>query len=77
MIFVFCSGSLSDHGWQVIVSVILTFPCMAGICFLIFEQHRVITLEIILCALELLLQSAEIVYAIIFIFSTCRTPTYA
>lgn len=74
-LFVF-AGSLSQHGWQVIVSVILIFPCMAGICFLIFEQNKVIMLEIILCSLELIIQFAEIFYAAMFCLTACRPITY-
>ncbi|XP_055306146.1 uncharacterized protein LOC129570523 [Sitodiplosis mosellana] len=69
-------SSLSKHGWQVIVSVILTFPCMAGIWYLIYFQEVSIQLEIILCALELMLQFTEIVYATIFTITACRPRTY-
>ncbi|XP_031638004.1 uncharacterized protein LOC116350366 isoform X2 [Contarinia nasturtii] len=69
-------SSLSRHGWQVIVSVILTLPCMAGMWYLIYFQEVAIYLEIILCALELMLQFTEIVYAILFTFTACRPRTY-
>lgn len=49
-------GSLSDHGWQVILSVFITIPCAAGVIFLIWKQTHVLKLEYILCALMLLLQ---------------------
>lgn len=77
LVFVlFHLGSLSRHGWQVIVSALLIIPCMCGICYLIFFQTEKIDLEIILCALELLLQSTELFYATIFTFTACRPRTY-
>lgn len=77
IIFFHClAGSLSRHGWQVIVSALLIIPCMMGICYLIFFQTTRIHLEIILCALELLLQSTELIYAIVFTFTACRPRTF-
>lgn len=70
------AGSLSRHGWQVIVSALLIIPCMMGMCYLIFFQTTIIDLEKILCALELLLQTTELIYATIFTFTACRPRTY-
>lgn len=69
-------GSLSDHGWQVILSVFITIPCAAGVIFLLGKQTHVLKLEYILCALMLLLQLTELVFAILFLFSLCKQPTY-
>lgn len=69
-------GSLSDYGWQVILSVFLTIPCAAGVLFLLFLQSEVLKLEYILCALMLLLHLAELVFATLFVFSLCKQPTY-
>lgn len=69
-------GSLSDHGWQVILSVFITIPCAAGVIFLIWKQTHVLKLEYILCALMLLLQLTELVFATLFLFSLCKQPTY-
>lgn len=63
-------------GWQVITSVFLTFPCALGVFYLFMLQHNTLKLEYILCALMLALHFAEIVYAILFLFSTCRPTTY-
>ncbi|XP_031638001.1 uncharacterized protein LOC116350365 [Contarinia nasturtii] len=65
-------GSLSKHSWQVIVSVILIFPCMAGIWYLIYIQKTNIYLEIVLCSLELLLQCVQLFYAAIFSVTACQ-----
>lgn len=69
-------GSLSDYGWQVILSVFITIPCAAGVIFLVWKQSHVLKLEYILCALMLLLQFTELVFATIFLFSLCKQPTY-
>ena len=69
-------GSLSDHGWQVILSVFVTIPCAAGVIFLLWKQSHVLKLEYILCALMLLLQLTELVFATLFLFSLCKQPTY-
>lgn len=69
-------GSLSDHGWQVILSVFLTIPCAAGVIFLLLGQQHNLRLEIILCGLMVLLQFVELVFATLFLFSLCKQPTY-
>ncbi|XP_065079558.1 transmembrane protein 216-like [Ochlerotatus camptorhynchus] len=69
-------GSLSDHGWQVILSVILTIPCAAGVGYLLFYQLHRLRLEYILCALMLSLQAAELLFAILFVFTLCRPTSY-
>ncbi|ETN64373.1 transmembrane protein 216-like [Anopheles aquasalis] len=69
-------GSLSDHGWQVILSVFLTIPCGMGVGYLLFYQLHRLRLEYILCALMLSLQAAELFFAILFVFTLCRPPSY-
>jgi transmembrane protein 216 len=69
-------GSLSDYGWQVILSVFITIPCAAGVIFLVWKQSDVLKLEYILCALMLLLQITELFFATLFLFSLCKQPTY-
>uniref|UniRef100_A0A182K942 Uncharacterized protein n=1 Tax=Anopheles christyi TaxID=43041 RepID=A0A182K942_9DIPT len=69
-------GSLSDHGWQVILSVFLTIPCGMGVGYLLFYQLHRLRLEYILCALMLSLQAAELLFAILFLFTLCRPPSY-
>lgn len=69
-------GSLSDHGWQVIFSVFLTIPCAMGVAYLLFYQLHRLRLEYILCALMLSLQAAELLFAILFVFTLCRPTSY-
>jgi len=69
-------GSLSDHGYQVWLSVILTVPNTLGVIYLLFFQTFVLKLEYILCALMLLLQLTELVFAVLFLFTLCKQPTY-
>uniref|UniRef100_A0A182QZ91 Uncharacterized protein n=1 Tax=Anopheles farauti TaxID=69004 RepID=A0A182QZ91_9DIPT len=69
-------GSLSDHGWQVILSVFLTIPCGMGVGYLLFYQLHRLRLEYILCALMLTLQASELFFAILFVFTLCRPPSY-
>ncbi len=63
-------------GWHVILSVILTIPCAMGTYYLLWLQQKVLKLELILCALMLALQITELVYAIIFMFQSCRPTIY-
>lgn len=58
------------------MSVVLTVPCLLGIVYLLFMQQQRLKLEMILCALMLCLHLTELVYAIMFAFSTCRPVTY-
>lgn len=58
------------------MSVVLTVPSLFGVLFLLFLQTARLKLEMILCALMFGLQLTELVYAIIFAFSTCRPVTY-
>lgn len=69
-------GSLSDHGWQVILSVFLTIPCAVGVGYLLFYQLHRLRLEYILCALMLSLQATELLFAILFVFTLCRPTSY-
>lgn len=54
----------------------LTVPSLLGILYLLLLQHEKLKLERILCALMLGLHVTELVYAIMFAFSTCRPVTY-
>jgi transmembrane protein 216 len=69
-------GALSDYGWQVLTSVVLTVPSALGICYLLFFQTETLNLELILCALMLLLQLTELFFAIMFVFTICRPVSY-
>lgn len=68
--------TLGYPDWQVVVSAVLTVPCMLGMVYLLFLQDEVLKLERILCALMLCLHATELVYAVKFAFSTCRPVTY-
>ncbi|XP_037949024.1 uncharacterized protein LOC119680331 [Teleopsis dalmanni] len=68
--------SLNDRGWQAIASVILTLPSLAIVIYLCCFQSFVLKLEIILSALMIALQVAELIYACIFICTMCRPVTY-
>lgn len=63
-------------GYQVWLSVIFIIPVLMGVIYLLCLQTHVLKLEYILCALMLLLQVTELVFAILFIFSLCKPPTY-
>lgn len=63
-------------GWQATASVILTLPSLAIVIYLCCFQTFVLKLEIILSALMITLQGAELVYASIFICTMCRPVTY-
>ncbi|XP_055382837.1 transmembrane protein 216-like isoform X2 [Condylostylus longicornis] len=69
-------GSISDRGWQVICSVILTFPCTAGVVYFLFFQAHILKLELILCSLMLGMQISEILAAIGCIIGLCRPESY-
>lgn len=70
------TSTIRIAGWQVICSVVLTIPCAMGVVFLLFQQSWILKLEYILCALMLLLQITELVFAVLFVFSLCKQPTY-
>lgn len=63
-------------GYHVWLSVILAVPVALGVVHLLFLQLFVLKLEYILCALMLVLLITEIIFAIIFLFSLCKQPTY-
>ncbi|XP_055853482.1 transmembrane protein 216 [Episyrphus balteatus] len=68
--------SLSDRGWQAILSAILTFPSILGVAYFLFFQKYILKFEYILCALMLTLQAAELFFALIFICAMCQPVTY-
>lgn len=70
-------SSLSDRGWQATVSVILTLPSLALVIYLCIFQIYVLKLELILSALMIALQGAELVYACVYICTMFGDVTYA
>lgn len=68
--------SFSLPGYHVWLSVVLSVPVALGVIHLLFLQLHALKLEYILCALMLLLLITEMVFAIIFLFSMCKQPTY-
>ncbi|XP_037925250.1 transmembrane protein 216-like [Hermetia illucens] len=69
-------GSLSDRGWQVLTSVVLSLPCACGVGYFLIFQTYILRLEYILCALMLALHTTEIVFSVMFICTLCRPVTY-
>ncbi|XP_017466604.1 PREDICTED: uncharacterized protein LOC108359303 [Rhagoletis zephyria] len=69
-------SSLSDRGWQATASVILTLPSLALVIYLCCFQTYVLKLEIILSALMIALQGAELVYAGVFICTMFGDVSY-
>uniref|UniRef100_A0A336JZV5 CSON007374 protein n=1 Tax=Culicoides sonorensis TaxID=179676 RepID=A0A336JZV5_CULSO len=69
-------GSLSEHVWQVFVSVLLLLPCGSGVFYFLAIQEHILKLELILCALMFLLHLTELFFAFLFLFTMCRPPTY-
>lgn len=67
---------MSKHAWQVIVSVILTFPSFGCVLYMIWEPEIVIRLEYVLCALQIILHGVELFYASVFAVNACRPRTY-
>lgn len=67
---------ISFSGVPVWLSVILTIPVSMGVVYLLFLQTFTLKLEYILCALMMLLQTTELVFAVLFLFSLCKQPTY-
>jgi hypothetical protein len=63
-------------GYQVWLSVVLTVPVAIGVTFLLTSQWKIFKLEYMLCGLMLTLQTTEFVFAILFLISLCRTPTF-
>lgn len=72
----FFSGSLSEHAWQVIASVALTFPSLACMLYMVCVPIIVIRLEYVLCALQIVLHCVELFYASVFAVSACRPHAY-
>ncbi|XP_055382836.1 transmembrane protein 216-like isoform X1 [Condylostylus longicornis] len=70
------SSTSGRPGWQVICSVILTFPCTAGVVYFLFFQAHILKLELILCSLMLGMQISEILAAIGCIIGLCRPESY-
>lgn len=69
-------GSLSERGWQVILSVFLTIPCFMGVSYILVLQAYKLRLEYVLCTLMMALYLTEIWYAIMFVFSSYRPVSY-
>lgn len=69
-------GSLSERDLPVMVSVLLTVPSIIGVLYLLIWQNVVLRIEYIWCTLMLSLQSLEFMFAMMFIATMCRAPSY-
>ncbi|CAG9794740.1 unnamed protein product [Diatraea saccharalis] len=69
-------GSLSERDKPVMFSVPLTLPSIVGVLYLLIWQEVVLRIEYIWCTLMLSLQMLEFMFAVMFIATMCKDPSY-
>lgn len=69
-------GSLSERDVPVMFSVLLTVPSIVGVLYLLIWQVVVLRIEYIWCTLMVSLQMLEFMFAIMFIATMCKEPSY-
>ncbi|KAL0811438.1 hypothetical protein ABMA28_009839 [Loxostege sticticalis] len=69
-------GSLIERDVPVMFSVLLTIPSMMSVLYLLIWQVVVLRIEYIWCSLMLCLQMVEFVYAVMFVVTMFKEPTY-
>lgn len=60
----------------VLISVLLTVPSIVGVLYLLIWQNVVLRIEYIWCTLMLSLQTLEFIFAMMFVVTMCRGPSY-
>lgn len=62
--------------WPILIALLLTIPSAVGIVYFIFWQSTVLRFEYIICAIQLTLQGAEIIFGVLCLLPFCKTPEY-
>lgn len=60
----------------VFLSVLLTIPSAAGVCYFLMYQTHILRLEYIWCAVMLIFHALEFAFAVLFIFTVCKHQQY-
>ncbi|XP_049880906.1 uncharacterized protein LOC126377239 [Pectinophora gossypiella] len=69
-------GSLKERDIPVMFSVLLTIPSIIGVLYLLIWQVVVLRIEYIWCTLMLCIQLLEFVFAVMFVVTMCKGPSY-
>ncbi|GLV44045.1 uncharacterized protein CBL_12659 [Carabus blaptoides fortunei] len=75
-IFLGRKGNLTENNIPVIFSILLTIPSAIGVLYCLLWQTYVLRLEWILCTIELGLQAAELIFAIVSLLPFYKSTSY-
>lgn len=67
-------GNSLDHGLPFLIGVALNVPCSLATLYFLFWQDRTLRLEQLLCGLELVLLTSELIVALMFLVAVYRRP---
>ncbi|RNA18720.1 transmembrane protein -like [Brachionus plicatilis] len=74
-IFFATKGNLTERIFGIVVSIILTAPCVGGSLYLLIWQHYVLRVELIINAIQLVFILLEFILEIIAIIVFARTSS--
>ncbi|PNF23604.1 hypothetical protein B7P43_G04944 [Cryptotermes secundus] len=75
-IFLGRKGNLTERGLAVLVSIGLTVPSIFGVLYFLIWQTYVLRLEVVLCAIQLILQGLEVGFALLCLLSFYKSGAY-
>lgn len=67
-------GNLTERGIPILIGIVLTVPSMLATLYFLLWQSRVLRLEVILCSIQLVLLTSEMVIAIMCLIAIFRPP---
>ncbi|XP_050464145.1 transmembrane protein 216-like [Cataglyphis hispanica] len=65
-------GNLTERGIPIFIGIVLTVPSMLATLYFLLWQSRVLKLEMILCSIQLVLLTSEMVIAIMCLIAIFR-----
>lgn len=65
-------GNLTERGIPILIGIVLTVPSMLATLYFLLWQSRVLKLEMILCSIQLVLLTSEMVIAIMCLIAIFR-----
>ncbi|XP_011314528.1 transmembrane protein 216-like isoform X1 [Fopius arisanus] len=67
-------GNLTGKGLLILLGIALTIPCVLANLYFLFWQSCVFRLEVILCSIELVLLTSELVISVMCLIAVNRPP---
>ncbi|KAK0181608.1 hypothetical protein PV327_003879 [Microctonus hyperodae] len=67
-------GNLTERGLPILLGIVLTIPSALATLYFLFWQNYVLRLEMILCSIQLVLLTAELIISVMCLIAIYRPP---